>query len=310
MGDIISRSDDPREHARHAFRTFLIEDGDMAPSSAGTYARLAHQWIDEHGRVFQDPIEWLAQTIRPNTPQGTRDSYSAAVRWWLRYKGASKADAIQAVRKAIPKSRRSNPNETGFVGEALTEPELAEYRRAVGARCSAEVAAVLLLLPETGLRIGEAVCLRRGDIVRQGDAWGLEITRSWKPGGIGSTKGATQRWVPLNTRARAVINGWVKMREAEGGSTAGPLFPGESHGVLSPTTVRKQLVKARQGLLGNAANVHPHALRHTFATRLLLGKGVEARVVQQLLGHANGRTTERYTKPRAGDLAAAVEDLD
>jgi integrase len=310
MGDIISRSTDPLDNARQAFVAYLVEDGGLSPSSAGTYARLAHQWLDEQGRIAVPPLDWLQQAVSPATPRGTRDSYSAAVRWWLRYKGASRDDASRAVRQVLPKVRRANVGETGFVGEGLTEEELNEYRNAVQHVCSDDIAVILQLLPETGLRVGEAVALRRGDLQRQGKAWGIEVQRSWKPSGIGPCKGNTLRWVPLNSRARRLIDSWVHLRERQDGPVSGYLFPGDSHGVVSPSTVRKQLSKARQGLPGNAGKATPHTLRHTFATRLLLDKGVEMRVVQQLLGHSNISTTSRYTKPRAGDLASAVDELD
>jgi integrase/recombinase XerD len=116
-------------------------------------------------------------------------------------------------------------------------------------------------------------------------------------------KGARERIVPLNDRARDAVRAYA----ATLGS--GPwLFPaGGESGHLSRQVFARDLkgLAARAGL--SPARVAPHVLRHAFASHLLQG-GADLRVVQTLLGHADISTTQIYTHVLDETLRRLVED--
>jgi len=147
--------------------------------------------------------------------------------------------------------------------------------------------AVLEILYGSGVRVSElcsldvgAVDLRRGAIV----VWG---------------KGAKQRRVPLGENAVEALRSWLACRHDVVASDEGDaLFGNERGRRLTPRDVRR-IVDRR-----SPTPTHPHALRHTFATHLLDG-GADLRAVQELLGHADVATTQRYTHVSRDRLRSA-----
>ena len=103
-------------------------------------------------------------------------------------------------------------------------------------------------------------------------------------------KGNRQRRVPFGSHAREALLGW---RAESGGGDAQPVFPGRKGGPITQRAVQiriRQLAQ-RQGLF---KHVHPHMLRHSFASHILESSG-DLRGVQELLGHADIATTQIYT---------------
>ena len=140
--------------------------------------------------------------------------------------------------------------------------------------------AVLILLYGAGLRISEALGLRRGD-APLGD-W-LTI--------IG--KGNKTREVPVLAAAAEAVDDYLAACPFDDGPSA-PLFVSSRGGALGPRAVQR-LVEDLRASLDLPAHVTPHALRHAFATHLL-GNGGDLRAIQELLGHASLSTTQRYTQ--------------
>jgi len=103
-------------------------------------------------------------------------------------------------------------------------------------------------------------------------------------------KGNKQRSVPLGSHARKALAEW---RASTGAAAGAPVFPGRGGGPISPRAVqyRLRLLAQRQGLF---KRVHPHLLRHSFASHVLESSG-DLRGVQELLGHADIATTQIYT---------------
>jgi integrase/recombinase XerC len=106
-------------------------------------------------------------------------------------------------------------------------------------------------------------------------------------------KGKKTRIVPLGSHAITSLKAWLEVREpiAKPGESA--LFVGKNGSRISPRTVQLQLRQwgIKQGI---ASGVHPHLLRHSFATHVLQSSG-DLRAVQEMLGHASISTTQVYT---------------
>jgi integrase/recombinase XerC len=130
-----------------------------------------------------------------------------------------------------------------------------------------------------------------GSGVRVGELCGLDVDSLDLASGAISVwgKGSKQRRVPLSEPAIAALRSWSAIRQEVVVDAAGPALFGNERGVrLAPRDVRR-IIDRR-----STKPTHPHALRHTFATHLLDG-GADLRAVQELLGHADVATTQRYT---------------
>ncbi|HEY2336721.1 MAG TPA: tyrosine recombinase XerC [Burkholderiales bacterium] len=141
--------------------------------------------------------------------------------------------------------------------------------------------AMFELLYSSGLRLGELVALNVGDgrlDLRQG-----EVTVTGK--------GSKTRSVPIGAKAREAIAAWLAARQAPPGERA--LFTGARGRRISPRMVEARLRSwaQRRGL---RERVHPHMLRHSFATHVLQSSQ-DLRAVQEMLGHASISTTQVYT---------------
>jgi integrase/recombinase XerC len=151
--------------------------------------------------------------------------------------------------------------------------------------------AVLELLYGGGLRVGEVCGLSPDDV----DLAGARL-RVWG-------KGSKQRVVPLGEPALDALRAWLDgPRDALRTAASPPeaLFTNRAGRRLSPRDVRRILDRRA------ASPTHPHALRHTYATHLLDG-GADLRAVQELLGHADLTTTQRYTHVSRERLRAVYD---
>ncbi len=148
--------------------------------------------------------------------------------------------------------------------------------------------AVLELLYATGVRVGELVGLDWGAIDLPG-----RVLRVFG-------KGGKERMVPFGRPAAAALRRWLQVWEAVRAPGAGPgddreepVFLNHRGGRLTDRSVRRIIDRwIEQTSL--ARGVHPHTLRHTFATHLL-ESGADLRAIQELLGHASLSTTQKYT---------------
>jgi integrase/recombinase XerC len=163
-----------------------------------------------------------------------------------------------------------------------------EDRRAL-AWVRARDEAVLTLLWGCGLRISEALSLKRRD---------APLAESLRILG----KGGKTRLAPVLATVRESVEAYVALMPFPPEPDA-PLFRAVRGGPLSPRHVQ-DLVQRLRGRLGLSERATPHALRHAFATHLL-GAGADLRSIQELLGHASLSTTQRYTAVDAAALLGA-----
>ena len=197
---------------------------------------------------------------------------------FLERKGKGKVAALSAVR--TPKLPRSLPKPLSI--SAAVQITAADAREGEDRApwILARDAAVLALLYGSGLRLSEALSLKRRDIRPRADTI------------IVLGKGNKTRMVPVLPQVAKAIADYVAICPYKSLPDT-PLFVGERGGPLSPRIV--QLVMARlRGAFGLPETATPHALRHSFATHLL-ARGGDLRAIQELLGHASLSTTQIYT---------------
>jgi len=157
-------------------------------------------------------------------------------------------------------------------------------------------AALFEVIYGAGLRVSEACGLDVGDVEIDGGRAYVRVRQG---------KGRKDRIVPLGAKARAALDGYAAHRTTRlaaaragnrtGGAASAPvgnaLFVSRRGLRLGPRAVRRLLTRREQ--VTGTPRVSPHALRHSFATHLL-GEGADLRAIQEMLGHASLRTTQRY----------------
>ncbi len=219
--------------------------------------------------------------LSPKSLQRRLSACRSFFRWLLRH-GRIEADPCTGVR--APKAARRlpevlDPDEAKALVEVDTDAPLGLRDRAM-----------LELFYSSGLRVSElcALCWRDLDLVD-----GLVSVLG---------KGSRQRLVPVGSYAVRALTEWA----AEGGANAdAPVFPGRGGGTITPRAVqlRMRQLAQRQGLF---KRVHPHLLRHSFASHVLESSG-DLRGVQELLGHADIATTQIYTHLDFGHLSKVYD---
>lgn len=138
--------------------------------------------------------------------------------------------------------------------------------------------AMFELFYSSGLRLSELAGLTLGEL----DLSAREVTVTGK--------GNKTRIVPVGSRAITALNVWLAQRPG----ASDYMFPGRNGGHLSQRTIELR-IKRRAAYAGLDANVHPHVLRHSFASHVLQSSG-DLRAVQEMLGHASISTTQIYTR--------------
>src|SRR5215469_15522531 len=199
---------------------------------------------------------------------------------FLEREGKGKVGALSAIRapkiaKSLPKPIQMN------AAKRLTDAD----ERAGETRETwilMRDAAVMALLYGSGLRISEALSLKRRDVPRPGEGDVLVVTG----------KGNKTRMVPVLQNVLGLIAEYAAICPHVLAAEA-PIFVGARGGPLSPRIIQLTMARMR-GALGLPDSATPHALRHSFATHLL-SRGGDLRAIQELLGHASLSTTQIYT---------------
>jgi integrase/recombinase XerC len=199
---------------------------------------------------------------------------------FLEREGKGRVGALSAVR--APKVAKTLPKPLPVAtAKRIADTDL----RAGEARepwVLARDAAVLALLYGSGLRISEALGLKRQDVPVPGHGDSMTVTG----------KGNKQRMVPVLKQVLELVAQYVTLCPYDLPADAA-LFVGARGGRLSPRIVQLAMAHLR-GALGLPDSATPHALRHSFATHLL-ARGGDLRSIQELLGHSSLSTTQIYT---------------
>ncbi|OGA81224.1 MAG: recombinase XerC [Burkholderiales bacterium RIFCSPHIGHO2_01_FULL_63_240] len=150
--------------------------------------------------------------------------------------------------------------------------------------------AIVELLYSSGLRSAELLSL---DVKAHTNALGwvdLQASEAHVTG-----KGSKRRIVPVGEAARKALNAWLQVRSELGlPADEAALFVSRLGRRLTPMQLRNRLKQLAQDA-GLPTHVHPHMLRHSFASHVLQSSG-DLRAVQELLGHAQISTTQVYTR--------------
>jgi integrase/recombinase XerC len=219
-------------------------------------------------------------------------------RWLSRHAGlaVNPVDAIRAPRRAksLPKALAVDAAVQLMEGNAHAHPEPAEL-------CNR---AMFELLYSSGLRVSELAGL---DLAYTQDK-GAAPSLGWLDLAAGEVlvtgKGNKMRRVPVGAPARAALAAWLAVRPpARDGSAA--LFLSTRATRISPRVVQLRL-KQHAILAGSPVHVHPHVLRHSFASHVLQSSG-DLRAVQELLGHASITSTQVYTALDFQHLSAVYD---
>lgn len=209
----------------------------------------------------------------------TLSAWRGLYHWLVRHKGFA-ANPAQGVR--APKAPRTLPKVLSVEQvQRLLDAEEADTPEA------ARDHAMFELLYSSGLRLAELVALDVGEGRDSGrlDLRQAEVTVTGK--------GSKTRTVPVGARARDALRAWLHRRAQIAAPGERALFVGARGRRISPGTVQVRL-KAWARRRGIDAPVHPHLLRHSFATHVLQSSQ-DLRAVQEMLGHASIATTQVYT---------------
>jgi integrase/recombinase XerC len=274
-----------------------------------TERRLSDKTVEAYGRDLRQFLTFLRDHLGgPPAVDGFSDLSPTDIRAYLaaRRAGGLSGPSLSRALAAIRSFARFLEKTTGTKTTALTVVRGPKKRHALPKPLSAESAlrvidsdeidpgeaepwiaardaAVFSLLYGCGLRISEALGLKRSEAPKPDTDTVLRITG----------KGGKTRLVPVLPAVAEAVADYLRICPYALGKD-GPLFVGARGGPLNPRIVQRRMANLR-GAFGLPDSATPHALRHSFATHLLMNGG-DLRAIQELLGHASLSTTQVYTE--------------
>ena len=254
----------------------------LSPATLANYGRALDVLLELNGKKDLQSLEpaevrrYVAvlhsKGLSPRSLALALSAWRGCFRWLARHRGFH-ANPVLGIR--APKAARPLPKALSVEGaQRLLEGERESSPLGV------QDAAMFELLYSSGLRVGELVALDLSDEPASG-----EVTVTGK--------GSKTRTVPVGAKARAALDHWVSVRNSIAEPDEKALFVGARGRRIAPSRVWHRLgawAKRR----GIAEHVHPHMLRHSFASHMLQSSQ-DLRAVQELLGHASISTTQVYT---------------
>jgi integrase/recombinase XerC len=254
----------------------------LAAATLGNYSHAIDLLLKLHGEQVLNTLEPAhvrryvallhAKGLAPRSLALTLSAWRGWFRWLARHKGwpSNPVLGIRAPKAARPLPKALSVESAQRLLDAPEEKGIAQIRDA----------AMFELLYSSGLRVGELVALNLSDDPAQG-----EVTVTGK--------GSKTRTVPVGAKARTALNAWTQVRAELAAPGEKALFVGARGRRIAAGTVASRL-GAWARSRGLTEHVHPHMLRHSFATHVLQSSQ-DLRAVQELLGHASISTTQVYT---------------
>lgn len=230
----------------------------------------------EAAQVRRFVAQLHAKGLAPRTLALLLSAWRGCFAWLVRHRGFA-ANPVLGVR--APKAARPLPKALSVE----SAQRLLEGGSRTDAPAAARDRAMFELLYSSGLRLGELIALDFDDgrlDLRQG-----EVTVTGK--------GSKTRSVPVGGKARKALREWLAVRASLARPGERALFVGNRGRRIAPATVAARL-QAWARASGVGQHVHPHMLRHSFATHVLQSSQ-DLRAVQEMLGHASIATTQVYT---------------
>jgi integrase/recombinase XerC len=190
------------------------------------------------------------------------------------------------------------PRTDKLLPEILTEKEMVEFldRLPGGTFLQLRNKAIFEFLYATGLRVSELTGLKREDI-----NFAEELVRVMG-------KGKKERIVPFHDYAREIVLTYLAEARREFKVDSQYIFLNARGKRISDRAVEILLQNKYRELMGSDKHVYPHLFRHSFATHLLQ-RGANLRIIQELLGHSNLATTEKYTNLNYEDLLQVYQQF-
>jgi integrase/recombinase XerC len=276
------RQSDP---ALTAFLDYLHYERRLSPRTLAGYRRDLEDflgWLREHGATDWSRVD--AQQVRGYAAARHRRGLSpkslqrhlSSIRAWFRFllrEGRAQTNPADGVRAPKVKRRLPQTLDADQIGRLLELPGDSTLDR--------RDRAIMELFYSSGLRLAELAGLNVADV--QSDDGLLQITG----------KGGKARLVPVGRFARQAMAQWLAVRSQLAATGVVALFVSQRGGRLSCRSIESRL-RQRAIEQGMPSHVHPHMLRHSFASHLLESSG-DLRAVQELLGHADIGTTQIYT---------------
>lgn len=277
------------EHDIKIFLNYLKFEKGLSENSLESYQldlvkyknHLVAYSIDSLNEVtYEDLSEYFYILSELGLQMSTRSRYLSAIRGLHKYLFNEKlldsdiSDIIE-----LPKLKREIPDILSYEDINLIFEHI-DINKPGGIRDRA----ILETLYACGLRVSELINLKQRDII-----WDSEIIRV-----LG--KGSKERFVPIGASAMEWIQKYISEARVFFNKTDNAkdiLFINQRGTALSRMYIWKML-KAATKLSGITMDVHPHTLRHSFATHLIEG-GADLRAVQEMLGHSDIGTTQIYT---------------
>ncbi|TQV70766.1 tyrosine recombinase XerC [Exilibacterium tricleocarpae] len=275
----------PLQRENLAFQRYLVTERQLSPRTAAAYQRdidklrhyCAEQGIERVADIRPFHLHQSLATLHRRGLGGkSLQRWLSGLRSFFEFclrRGWLKANPAAGIR--APKSARTLPKtlDVDQAGQFVSLPG----KRAIDCRDRA----VVELMYSSGLRLAELVSLDIADI-DLADA-SLRV--------LG--KGNKTRQLPVGKMACRALRDWLRARAELAGAGEPALFVSRRGGRLQPRSVQQRLqqISQRQAM---EQPVHPHMLRHSFASHMLESSG-DLRAVQELLGHANISTTQVYT---------------
>ena len=273
-----------------SFLTYLKIEKDYSPATLAAYERDLNTFVAAQDNLLaaspDDIKRFVARLNQKGLASSSISRTLSCLRSFYRYgvrEGWCDANPAAVVRNPKGKSRLPRTldvDQLNYLLDAEPESDIELRDRAM-----------FELMYSGGLRLQELVGININDVDLNSGV--VQV--------LG--KGQKSRLAPIGTAARDAIQAWLRARDRFDASD--PLFTSKSGKRLTPRSVQGRLKTYGVKRLGSSG-LHPHMLRHSFATHLLESSG-DLRAVQELLGHENISTTQIYTHLDAGYLAKVYD---